>query len=146
MNGKLLISLCTSLLLASGAGAAWAQEVDCTPIPKKDKDTECQGSRTYPLVTINTVTKKLSPEWVCADRGSVIEFRVVPPGKTESDSVDVKAKAKDESNTWLIGANYPDKTKIEVRVPMWVKSDTIHDYNIFFKDGTCVDPRVHVKN
>lgn len=140
MNGKFLISLFAGLLLAVGAGAAWAQEVKCDPV--KIKDQKCQGIRTYPLVTINTVTKELSPEFVCAVIGSVIEFRVVPPGRTESDSVDVKAK--DESNIWLIGANYPDKKKIEVRVPTWVKEGE-YKYNIYFKDGTCIDPRVNVE-
>jgi hypothetical protein len=28
---------------------------------------------------------------------------------------------------------------------MWVEKDTIHEYNIFFADDTCVDPRVHVE-
>lgn len=140
MNGKFLISLFAGLLLAVGAGATSAQEVKCDLVIIKDK--KCQGIRSYPLVTINTVTKKLSPEFVCAAIGSVIEFRVVPPGKTESDSVDVKAK--DESNTWLIGTNYPDKKKIEVRVPTWVKKGD-YKYNIYFKDGTCIDPRVNVE-
>ena len=140
MNGKLLLSLFVGLLLAVGAGAVWAQE--CARVEETDK--KCQGLKHYPVVTINAETKKLSPEFVCAARGSIIEFRVVPPGKTESDSIDVKAK--DESNTWLIGANYPDKTKIEVRVPLWVKNETIHSYNIFFADGSCIDPRVHVND
>lgn len=139
MNRKMLISLFAGLLLAVGAGAAWADEGDCAPI--EDKDKICRGDHHYPIVTINTITKKVHPELVCAARGSVIEFRVVPPGATESDSVDVKAK--DESNAWLIGANYPDKMKIEVRVPTFAEEKD-HGYNIFFKDGTCIDPRVHV--
>lgn len=142
MNGKLLISLFAGLLLAVGAGAAWAQEVACKPVEIEDK--VCRNDKHYPIVTINTVTKKISPLFVCAARGSVIEFRVVPPGQTDSDSVDVKAK--DASNIWLMGANFPDKAKIKVRVPRWVKNKTEHDYNIFFADGSCIDPRVHVED
>lgn len=142
MNGKFLIALFAGLLLAVGAGATWAQGFDCKPIPTKDKDEKCQGISAYPIVTINAKTKKLNPEFVCADRGSIIKFMVVPPGATESDSVDVKSK--DESNTWLIGANYPDKKKIEVRVPTWVEKKE-YRYNIYFKDGTCIDPRVNVE-
>jgi len=138
MNGKSLLSLFAGLLLAVSSGAVLAQ--DCTPVEEKDK--KCQGLKHYPVVTINAETKEMAPEFVCAAPGSIIEFRVVPPGKTDTGSVDVKAK--DESNAWLIGANYPDKKKIEVRVPMWVKDKTIHRYNIFFADGSCVDPRVRV--
>ena len=143
MNRKLLISLFAGLLLALGAGAAWAQEVKCPPI---EKDQKCHGDRHYPIVTINTETKIIRPEFVCAARGSVIEFRVVPPGQTDSDSVDVKAK--DPSNTWLIGANYPDKMKIIVRVPRWIDKG-IHSYNIFPADflrvllAMCRDTRGH---
>jgi len=141
MNRKMLLSMFAGLLLAVGAGAVWGEEAKCKSI---DKDKDCQGIRTYPVVTINTVTKKMSPEFVCAARGSVIEFRVVPPGHPKSDSVDVKAK--DESNDWLVGGNSPSKMKIEVRVPLWVEEDTTHSYNIYFKDGTCIDPRVHVED
>jgi len=142
MNTKLFYTLCASLLLAGGAGAAWAQEVDCQPIKIKDK--ECQGDRRYPIVTINTETKKVDREFVCAARDRVIEFRVVPPGKSDFGSVAVKAK--DELNSWLIGANFPSKMMVEVRVPMWIKRGTIHHYNIVFEDGTCIDPRVHVED
>ena len=142
MNTKLFFTLCASLLLAGGAGAAWAQEVDCEPIKIKDK--ECQGDRHYPIVTINTVTKKIAPEFICVARDRVIEFRVVPPGKIDFGSVAVKAK--DGLNTWLIGANFPSKMRIEVRVPMWIENNEIHHYNIVFEDGTCIDPRVHVQD
>jgi len=144
MNGKLLLSLFAGLLLAIGAGATWAQEVECDDIEMKDK--VCRNDKHYPIVTIHIAAKKkvITPLFVCAARGSVIEFRVVPPGKTESGSVDVKAK--EESNDWLIGTNFPDKTKIEVRVPRWVEDESDHDYNIFFADGSCIDPRVHVQD
>ena len=142
MNGKLLISLFAGLFLAVGAGAAWGDEGDCEKRIIKNEDKVCRNDSHFPIVTINVETKLISPLFVCAARGSVIEFRVVPPGKTDSGSVDVKAK--NPSNSWLIGANYPDKTKIEVRVPTWVKRKTDHDYNIFFVGDSCIDPRVHV--
>ena len=59
--------------------------------------------------------------------------------------VGTEVKAKDDSNTWLIGANFASKMRIEVRVPLWVKNNTIYPYNIIFDDGTCIDPRVHVE-
>jgi len=140
MNGKLLISLFAGLLLTGGA--AWAQEVDCEPMELRDQD--CTGVREYPIVTINTETKEIAPEFVCAARESVIEFRVVPPGKTDVGSVAVKAKKS--LNTWLIGTNYPHKKRIVVPVPEWVKNNSIHNYNIIFDDDSCIDPRVHVED
>ena len=144
MNGKSLLSLFAGLLVAVGAGAAWAQEVECKEIEIKDK--ECQGhdNRHYPIVTINTETQEIAPEFVCAATESVIEFRVVPPGKTALGTIAVKPK--DESNTWLIGTNYPQKKKIDVLVPEWVANETDHGYNIVFADGSCIDPRVRVEN
>jgi len=141
MNGKLLISLFAGLLLAGGAG--WAEGADCEKIKEKDKNKECQGDRDYPIVTINTESEKIAPEFVCAAHGSVIEFRVVPPGKTDSGAVDVKAK--DPSNAWLTRANFPDPKKIEVRVPRWIEKKSVHGYNIYFKGGKCIDPRIHVE-
>jgi len=140
MNGKLLISLFAGLLLAGGA--AWAQEVDCKPVETKDK--KCQGDKHYPIVTINTRTKEIHPEFVCASRGSIIEFRVVPPGKTDRGSIDVAAK--DSAIEWLFGANFPDNKKIEVRVSRQAEIGSIHEYNVYFEDDTCIDPRVNVED
>jgi len=143
MNGKLLISLFAGLLLAAGAGAAWAEDTDCEPIELKDKS--CRGhDRHYPKVVINTETKEIHPEFVCTAHESVIEFRVVPPGKTAVGAVAVKAK--DRSNTWLIGTNYPDKKRIDVIVPEWLENSSVHHYNIIFEDGSCIDPRIHVED
>ena len=139
MNGKLLISLFAGLLLAGGAVSA--EEVECQPMEVKDKD--CQGDRHYPVVKIDTEKKVISPELVCAALESVIEFRVKPPGKTAAGAVAVRAK--DATNTWLVGTNYPQKKKIDVLVPEWVTIDKDYGYNIFFEDGTCVDPRIHVE-
>jgi len=141
MNGKLLISLLAGLLLAGGTGVVWADDVVCAPIDVKDK--ECRGDKDYPIVTINTNTKKIAPEFICAARDSVIEFRVVPPGRNYVGTVAVKAKK--ETNTWLNGRNSPDERKIKILVPDWVVVETDHYYNVVFGDGTCIDPRVHVE-
>lgn len=139
MNKKLLISLFAGLLLAGGA--VWAQEVECQPMKVKDKD--CQGDKHYPVVRIDTEKKVISPELVCAALESVIEFRVKPPGKTAAGAVAVRAK--DAANTWLVGTNYPQKKKIDVLVPEWVTKDKNYGYNIYFEDGSCIDPRINVQ-
>ncbi len=141
MNGKLLISLFAGLLLTGCAGNAMAQDVVCPPIEIKDK--KCTGDRHYPVVRIYTEKKEIKPEFICATLESVIEFRVLPPGKTAVGAVAVKAK--DATNTWLVGTNYPQKKKIDILVPEWVTRDKEYGYNIFFEDGSCVDPRIHVE-
>ena len=80
MNGKFLISLFAGLLLAGGAGAASAQEVDCQPIETKAR--QCKGDKHFPVVKIYTDKKEIKPEFICAAHDSVIEFKVLPPGKT----------------------------------------------------------------
>lgn len=141
MNGKLLLSLFVGLLLAFGTGAVWAEDAKCERIEIKDTE-KCQGDKRFPIVTINAQTKEVHPKYVCAARESVIEFRVVPPGKTKVGSVAIKAK--DPMNTWLIGTNSPRNKRIEVTVPPSVENETDHDYNIIFDDGYCIDPRVRV--
>ena len=141
MNGKLLISLFAGLLLTGGAGAGWAEDVVCEPIEIKDE--KCKGNKHYPVVKIYTEKKEINPEFVCAALTSVIEFKVIPPGKTAVGAIAVKAKKT--SNTWLIGTNHPAKKRIEIIVPEWVDVGSDHEYNIIFGDGTCIDPRVHVE-
>ena len=140
MNGKLLISLFASLLLAGGAIAD--EPVECIKV--KVQGTKCDGDKHYPIVTINTQKVNLDRINVCAARKSTIEFRIVPPGRNVVGSVAVKAKK--ETNTWLNGRNSPDERKIEILVPEWLDNNTDHDYTIWLPNGECIDPRVHVED
>ena len=142
MNGKLLISLFAGLLLAGCAGATWAQDTEC--VRMEVRDAKCKGNKNAPVVKIYAEKKEIKPEWVCAATNSVIEFKVLPPGKTAVGAIAVKAK--ETSNTWLIGTNYPANKRIEILVPEWVDVGSDHEYNIIFGDGTCIDPRVHVED
>ena len=142
MNGKMLLAVCPSVLLAGCVGAALAQEVECQPVEFKDE--KCQGDKHYPVVLINTMKVNVDRINVCAARNSTIEFRVVPPGRNVVGSVAIKPK--DDDNLWLLSTNSPNERVIRILVPDWVDDNTDHDYTIYLPNGVCIDPRVHVED
>lgn len=143
MNNKILFVVALSYLLIGCATVNTMEGSTCTVI---SIDSECDGDRHYPAVTLNTqdATLDVHPSNVCANNESTIIFRVVPPGLNEVGSVSIVAK--DSTNTWLIGSNSPDKKEIAIFVPDWVAADEEYDYSIYLADGRCVDPRVSVEN
>jgi hypothetical protein len=142
MNKKALLILPLVVCLSACATVSSSTATTCkhvTPSPS------CSGDKNFPSVTINTqVDLVVDRNNACAAPGSTIEFRVVPPGKNEIASVTIRSK--DPAHTWLNGTNSPDKKKIEILVPDWVEVDQHYDYAIYTSSGTCMDPRVEVKN
>jgi hypothetical protein len=151
MNGNLLTSLFTGLLLAGGTFAVALAEGPCQKVEIAD-DEECRGDSDYPVVTINTEGKDITvdPLVVCAARGAKVEFRVFPLGAYDLGSilimpkVIVKVGPRAKINTWLLRTNSPDASKIKVGVPRWIETKD-YEYSIWLADDRCVDPRVHVE-
>lgn len=140
MNSKLLLILPLTICLAACATAGKTTATTCTHITPT---SSCGGDKSFPIVTINTqAALVVDRSNVCATPNSTIEFRVVPPGKNDVGSVSIVAK--DPADTWLNGTNSPDKKKIEILVPDWVKADEDYDYAIYVSGGACLDPRVEV--
>jgi plastocyanin len=78
-------------------------------------------------ISINTNTHKISPRNICADPGGEIRVSVVPEG-----SVRIQGKSgwpTGEGESFTITA--PDAGD--------------YDYNVYFEDDMCIDPRITVR-
>lgn len=120
MNKKLLVSLPLTVLLIQGAPDVTAQD-ECERI---DVPPVCQDAR---RITINNQTYRIAPLNICAAAGDEIEVNVVPEGS-----------ARIEGKTgWPSGSG----ERFFITAPETGE----YDYNVYFEDGSCIDPRVTVK-
>lgn len=122
MNMKLLVSLPLSLVLFQGTSTVTAQGA-CEPM---DVPAVCQNAR---KITINVNSKKISPRNICVDPGQELRVHVKPRGS----SVTIEGK----TGGWPSGSG----EKFVLVAP----DEGEHDYNVYFEDGSCIDPRVTVK-
>ena len=152
MNGKLLISLFAGLLLAGGAFTAALAQEECQEMEIPENE-ECKGDRNNPIVKINLEGEDIivDPPVVCAALGTTVKFKLRALVMHDMSFVSIMPKPESTAaperkvNTWLLGTNSLDVRKIEVRVPRWVEKKEDYEYGIWLKDGTCIDPRVHVE-
>lgn len=89
----------------------------------------CQNAR---RITIHTDEKRIAPPNICVDPGESIPVRVRPRG----NSARIEAK---EAADWLSGSG----ESFTIDVPE--NADGDYDYNVYFEDGTCIDPRIRVR-
>ncbi len=122
MNKKLLVILPLSLVMVQGAPKVTAQD-QCEPM---DVPPVCQNAR---KITINVNSRKISPRNICVDPGQEIPVQVKPRGST----VTIEGKM----GGWPSGSG----EKFVIIAP----EEGEHDYNVYFEDGSCIDPRVTVK-
>lgn len=83
-------------------------------------------------VTINNEGNIVGPPCVEIEPGGSITFNISPPGTT----------ARIEPKN---GGSWPfhNGESITLQAP---SSDGDYDYNVYFSDGSCIDPRIRVKN
>ena len=120
MKKMLFVPLPACFLLLQSAPPVTAQP-DCEPV---EVPAQCQP---VDQININTNTHKISPRNICAAPGQEIEVKVSPEG-----SVRIQGKSgwpTGEGETFTIIA--PESGE--------------YDYNVYFEDGICIDPRVTVR-
>lgn len=139
MNSKLILTLPLLICLSACAAGANKSTLTCDHItPGK----VCFGNGKAPVLVNTQANVVVDHENVCVSRNEYITFNITPPGKNDAGAVSIVAK--DPNDTWLNGTNSPDKKKIEILVPGWVKIGGIHDYAIYVHGESCLDPRVEV--
>ena len=89
----------------------------------------CQDAR---RININANSKNVSPRNICAEPGDTIPVQVTPPG----NSVTIAGKGAVE---WLQGSG----ETFVLQVPDSATGE--FDYNVYFADGSCIDPRIKVR-
>ena len=147
MNTKILFVLLPSVVLAGcmaqvSAGGT-GPLANCA---SHSSGRVCRGEPQAPTININTQSAKLKAKPACvkAVAGTLLVFRLTPPGNQAKGAVEIVPKDdNDPKDDWLAGKNdkYQDLVIIEVPADL-----PVGDYKYGIKAGAkCVDPRVHVQ-
>ncbi len=121
MKKRILFSIPIGLLVFYGQSQIGAQnQCEQQAIP-----AACSGAGG---ITINTNTKNISPRNLCASSGETISVNVVPAGST--------VRIEGKRGGWPSGSG----SSFTITAP----SSGNYDYNVFFPDNTCIDPRISV--
>ena len=139
MIKKILFVLALNLILA-GCESMSMDSQTCPPQRVKN----CTGDPQTPTINLNTKTGKLAANPYCAkaNPGTVLVFRLTPPGNKAKNVVEIIPK--DSANAWLAGKNDDFQDLILIEVPADLGPGD-YDYGIK-TDTDCVDPRIHVEN
>ena len=139
MIKKILFVLALNLVLVGCAAPSLDSQTCQAQRPKT-----CTGDPQAPTINLNTKSGKLKATPYCANAnpGTVLVFRLTPPGNKAKNVVEITPK--DSANAWLAGKNDDFQDLILIEVPADLEPG---DYNYAMKTDTdCVDPRIHVKN
>ncbi len=120
MNKKVLIAIPLCLIGIHQTSQLTAQD-ECVEVPVPPV---CQGGS---RITINTNTNNIAPPNLCASPGDSISVNVVPRGSVTIDGKD---------GGWPNGLG----SSFTITAP----ATGTYNYNVYFEDGSCVDPRISV--
>jgi hypothetical protein len=121
MKKTLLLAAPLGLVLFYGTPHLTAQEQECRTM----SIPTCQaGTR----ITINNNGNTVAPPNLCVSPGETITVNVSPEGTT--------ARMEGKDGGWPSGSG----SSFDLVAP----DSGIYDYNVYFSDGSCLDPRVEV--
>lgn len=124
---KKLLMLTVPLLLLAFYVTSPVTTAQGNCAPQEGPMPVCQdGSR----ININNISKRISPRNLCIDAGETVTFNVTPNGTT--------ATVEGKNGGWPNGSG----TSFEVVVP---GDAPFYEYNVYFEDNSCIDPRITVK-
>ena len=124
MNKKVIFALPLCLIGFHGTSQVTAQD-NCKQM---SVPPVCQGGR---QININKISMNISPPNLCATPGETIQVNVTPEGTTAS--IDAK------SGDWPNGSG----SSFTITAP---SSTGSYDYYVTFQDGSCIDPRISVRD
>jgi hypothetical protein len=122
MNKKVLIAIPLCLIGFFGTVQVTAQD-NCAAM---SIPPVCQGGGS---ININNNSKNISPPNLCATPGETIQVNVTPSGTASIDGKD---------GGWPNGSG----SSFTITAP----ATGSYDYNVTFEDGTCIDPRIVIKD
>jgi hypothetical protein len=123
MKRLLMLAAPPLLVLALYEPTDVTAQVNCAPmnIPPVCQDTN--------QITINNDSNTIGPPNICVDPGETITVNVRPNGT---------ATIQPKSGSWPTGSG----ASFTLQAP---SSPGEYDYNVYFSDGSCIDPRIRVK-
>jgi hypothetical protein len=121
MNKAILLVAPLGLVLFYGAQHVTAQEQECRTM----SIPTCQnGTR----ITINNNANTVAPPNLCVSPGETITVGVSPEGTS--------ARIEGKDGGWPSGSG----SSFELVAP----DSGTYDYNVYFSDGSCLDPRIEI--
>ena len=123
MKKTILLAAPLGLVLFYGTSQVTAQDPECESmsIPVCQDGTQ---------ININNNGKVVAPPNLCVDPGETITVNVSPDGTS--------ASIEGKNGGWPSGSG----SSFTLVAP---ESGT-YDYNVYFSDGSCLDPRISVKD
>ena len=134
MNKIFVFTVPISLILVACAQQMGSGTQVCDVVEIKP----CTGNP--PVVTINTIPKKVAPAKVCVSPNGTVKFRVKPTGGAVGTVATIPKVA---TNFWLIGTNDPDPDGFTLTAPGKIDE---YLYTVVFADGHCIDPMIKVRD
>ena len=123
MKKTILLAAPLGLMVLYGTTQVTAQDQEC----RRMDIPACQdGNR----ITINTNGQSVAPPNLCVDPGETITVVVKPPGS----SVTIEGK----DGGWPSGSG----SEFTLVAP----DSGTYDYNVYFEEGSCLDPRVRIRD
>ena len=123
MKKTILLAAPLGLVLFYGTSQVTAQDPEC-----KSMDIPvCQDGT---QITINNNGKAVAPPNLCVDPGETITVNVSPDGTS--------ASIEGKDGGWPSGSG----SSFTLVAP----DSGTYDYNVYFSDGSCLDPRISVKD
>lgn len=123
MKKTILLASPLALVLFYGAPHVTAQQPEC----KSMSVPACQdGTR----ITINNNSKMVAPPNLCVSPGETITVSVSPDGTS--------ASMEGKNGGWPSGSG----STFTLVAP----ESGSYDYNVFFSDGSCLDPRIEIRD
>ena len=123
MNKKYWLLAPALTLMAQSASQVNAQD----PCVVQEVPPVCQGGR---RLTINVNSMRVSPPNLCARPGSSIDVNVVP-----NSFVSIQPKGD---------RDWPRQSGSSFTLNVPEDASGAYDYNVYFEDGSCIDPRISV--
>jgi len=123
MKKTILLAAPMSIVLFYGSSQVTAQQGECESMTIPT----CQdGTR----ITINSNSKTVAPPNLCVNPGETITVNVSPDGTS--------ASIEGKDGGWPSGSG----SSFTLVAP----ESGAYDYNVHFSDGSCLDPRISVKD
>jgi hypothetical protein len=124
MKKTILLAAPLGLAVLYGTTQVTAQDQEC-------RSMELPACQDTNQININNRGSSVGPPNICVDPGETITVRVTPEG--------TEASIQGKNGGWPSGSG----AGFTLTAPM---EPGDYDYNVYFEDGSCLDPRVRVRD
>ena len=126
-KNKKLFLIAPLVLIGFNELATVDAQVPCTVV---EVPPDCLSA---PRISINVDSKNISPRNICGSPGQSIPVSFRPENTENTVRIEPKT-----DNDWLRG----EGSRFSIDIPASANGE--FEYNVYFEDGSCIDPRISV--